>query len=108
MYPLRFQQATIRRCPDPFAATEMEDIAVCRAVESFGMLDRLIILRTAVNIDVFTSGSTPESLWGPESDDNIASESSEESADIFVPAMRNNFAVGKSVVQAIIDGELHS
>ena len=84
----------------------MEDIAVCRALERFGMLDRLIILRGAVNMDVFTSGSTPESLWGPESNDNLASDSSIESAGIFEPAMRNNFAVGKAVIQAILDGTL--
>ena len=93
-------------CPDPYAAAEMEDIAVCRALGSFGMLDWLIILRGAVNMDVFTSGSTPESLWGPESDDSIASDSSDESADIFAPAMRNNFAVGKAVVQANLNDEL--
>lgn len=95
-------------CPDPFAATEMEDIAVCRTLESFGMLDRLIILRAAVNMDVFTSGNTPESLWGSTSEDQIASSSSMESADIFAPAMRNNYAVGKVVIQAILDGELNS
>lgn len=95
-------------CPDPFAATEMEDIAICSILDSFGMLDRLIILRGAVNMDVFTEDNTPESLWGPESNNAIASESSEESADIFVPSMRNNFAIGKTVIQAILDGELHS
>ena len=94
-------------CPDPYAAAEMEDIAICRALDSFGMLDRLIILRDAVNMDVFTLGSTPESLWGPASDDDLASDSSDESAGIFAVAMRNNFAVGKLVVQAILDDELH-
>ncbi len=39
-------------CSDPYAITEMEDVAVGQAVKCFGMLDRLIILRTGVNIEV--------------------------------------------------------
>ena len=93
-------------CPDPYAASEMEDVAICQAMDNFGMLDRLIILRDAVNMDVFTSGSTPESLWGPKSEDELASDSSDESAGVFVPGTRNNFAVGKIVIQAILDGKL--
>ena len=56
-------------CPDPYAVTEMEDLAVCQAVKRFGMLERLIILRAAVNMDVFPSGVSPEMLWGPEASD---------------------------------------
>ena len=93
-------------CPDPFAATEMEDIAVCRALKSYDMLDRLIILRTAVNMDVFTLNTTPESLWGPTADDNLASDANKESVGFFDSAMHNNFAVGKTVIQAILDGKL--
>lgn len=91
-------------CSDPFAITEMEDIAVARAVESFGMLDRLIILRVAVNMDVFPTGMTPEMLWG--SDDHVASEDSLESVDIFETAMRNCFEAGKVLIDAIIEGKL--
>lgn len=91
-------------CSDPFAITEMEDIAVTRAVESFGMLDRLIILRVAVNMDVFPTGMTPEMLWG--SDDHVASEDSLESVDIFETAMRNCFEAGKVLIDAIIEGKL--
>ena len=29
-----------------------------------GMLDRYIIIRDSVNLDVFICGETPESLWG--------------------------------------------
>lgn len=61
-------------CSDPYAMTEMEDIAVARAVKSHGMLERLIILRVAVNMDVFPAGVTPEMLWGPDTDDHIASD----------------------------------
>ena len=70
-------------CTDPFAITEMEDIAVGQAVKSFGLLDRLIILRVGVNMDVLPRGVAPEMLWDAETDDHVASESRMESADIF-------------------------
>ncbi len=92
------------QCQDPFAITEMEDIAVARTVENFGMTDRLIILRTAVNMDAFPTGMTPEMLWG--TDDHVASENSLESVDIFETAMRNCFAAGKVLIDAILKGTL--
>ena len=91
-------------CQDPYAVTEMEDIAVARAAESFGLADRLIILRTAVNMDVFPTGMTPEMLW--RSDDYIASEASLESVDIFETAMHNCFEAGKVLIDAILEGAL--
>ena len=91
-------------CSDPYAVTEMEDIAVGQAVKRFGMLDRLIILRVGVNMDVFPCGVTPEMLWGSASDDSLASESSMESVDIFETAMRNCFSVGKVLIDAVLDG----
>ena len=39
--------------PDPYVTTEMEDLAVAQAVKRAGMLDRLITLRSSVNMDVF-------------------------------------------------------
>ena len=93
-------------CSDPYAVTEMEDVAVGLAVKSFGMLDRLIILRTGVNMDVFPDGVTPEILWGAESDDHLASEDSMESVDIFETAMQNCFAAGKVLIEAMRDGTL--
>ena len=91
-------------CPDPYAVTDMEDIAVCETVESCGMLDRLIVLRDSVNMDLFAPGMTPEKLWN--TDDELASDDSEESFDIFATAMKNNYEVGKVVIDAILDGEL--
>ena len=91
-------------CKDPYAITEMEDIAVAQAVEGFGLSDRLIILRTAVNMDVFPAGVTPEMLW--KSDDYIATEDSMESVDIFETAMRNCFVTGKVLIDAILEGTL--
>ena len=93
-------------CPDPYAATDMEDIAVSLAVDRAGMLDRLIILRDSVNMDVFPPGVTPEHLWGPKDDDELASEDSEESFDIFATAMENNFKAGRIIIEAIMHEEL--
>ena len=93
-------------CPDPYAITDMEDIAVCEAAESFGMLDRLIILRDSVNMDVFAIGMTPEKLWGGKVGDDLASDDSEESFDIFATSMKNNFEAGKIVIEAILNNEL--
>ncbi|MBQ9064913.1 MAG: hypothetical protein IJ123_05660 [Blautia sp.] len=72
-----------------------------------GLLKHFLIIRDSVNMDVFMQGATPESLWGPESgEETIASEDSVEAADIFETAMRNNFDVGKVVIDAAIDGKL--
>ena len=54
------------------------------------------------------NGASPESLWDPNFVDSLASESSVESADIFVTAMKNNFTVGHVVVDAILTGELYA
>lgn len=93
-------------CSDPYAVTEMEDVAVAQAVKSFGLLDRLIILRVGVNMDVFPSGVSPEMLWGAASDDHLASEESMESVDIFETAMQNCFSAGKVLIDAVLDGTL--
>ena len=93
-------------CEDPYAMTEMEDIAVAQAVKRCGMQDRLIILRVAVNMDVFPSDTTPEMLWAPVTDDHVASSGRLESGDIFETGMKNCFAAGKVLVDAIRDGSL--
>ncbi|MBR6028823.1 MAG: hypothetical protein IKP40_06995 [Clostridia bacterium] len=95
------------QCPDPYAVTEMEDIAVARAAERMGLLDRLIIIRDSVNMDVFMLGTTPESLWDPENQvmDSIASEDSVEAEDIFATAMKNNFEVGRVIIDQILQGQ---
>ena len=92
-------------CSNPFAVTEMEDIAVGQAVKRAGMLDRLIILRVSVNMDVFPAGVTPEMLWGPATDDHIASEDSMESVDIFETAMQNCFTACRVLIDAIVEGD---
>ena len=93
-------------CPDPYAAAEMEDIAVCLAAKRMGMLDRVIILRGSVNMDVFMLGATPESLWSlSETAESPASEKNTETADIFPTAMENTFAVGRVIIDAILNDE---
>ena len=82
----------------------MEDVAVGLAVKNSGLLDHLIILRVAVNIDVFPTDVTPEMLWSAETDDHIASEGSMESVDIFETAMKNCFDAGKVLIDAILEG----
>ncbi len=94
------------KCTDPYASTEMEDLAIVCAADRFGMLDRTLALRVAVNIDEFYDGATPESLWGQNTDFiNEVSENNEETLDIFAPAMENLFDVGKTVIDSILSGD---
>ena len=92
-------------CPDPYALTEMEDNGIAVALKRRGMLDRLIIIRDSVNTDVFMNGATPDSLWDPNFDHSLASESNIEAADIFATAMKNNFEVGKVILDKILNGD---
>lgn len=93
-------------CPDPYATAEMEDLALAVVADRMGMLDRLLILRVSVALDTFVNGTTPESLWGAIESLDIASDESDESSDIFVTAMENNFRVGRVLIDAILDGTL--
>ena len=99
------RMAEVYQCPDPYAITEMEEVAVARAVERMGMLDRLIIIRDSVNMDMFMLGATPESLWGDDEATTLVGEESIEAADIFVTAMKNNFNVGRIIIDRILAGQ---
>lgn len=93
-------------CADPYALTEMEDVAIGAALSRMGMVDRYLIVRDSVNIDVFMKNTSPERLWAS---DNAVSSEDEESAervDIFAVAMENNFKVGRVIVESILNGEL--
>lgn len=92
------------QCPDPYVASEMEDVAISVALKRLGLLDRYLILRVSVNMDVFMKGATPESLWTTGSAVDLAKEEGEESADIFPVSMENNFKVGRVIIDAILDG----
>jgi purine nucleoside permease len=93
-------------CPDPYALTEMEDAAIGVALDRLGMLDRFIIIRDSVNMDVFMNGASAESLWDPNYKESLASEENVEAADIFATAMENNYKVGSVVIDAILAGSL--
>lgn len=92
-------------CPDPYVTTEMEDVAVARAAQRMGLLDRLIVIRGSVNMDVFMLGATPESLWSDAEALALADEDNVEAADIFPVSMKNNFAVGRVIIDSILSGE---
>ncbi len=92
-------------CPDPYVTTEMEDVAVARAAQWMGLLDRLIVIRGSVNMDVFMLGATPESLWSDAENMTLAVEDSVEAADIFPVSMKNNYAVGRIIIDSILSGE---
>lgn len=93
-------------CPDPYVCAEMEDIAIGIVLRRLGMLDRYMIIRGSVNMDVFMKGSTPESLWLEGSTAELESEDSQEAADFFPIAMENNFKVGKVIIDAILRGQI--
>ena len=42
----------------------MEDVAVAQVFNNYKLIDKLLIMRFAVNTDVFMAGQTPETLWG--------------------------------------------
>ncbi len=94
-------------CPDKYAITEMEEIALMNAAECFGMRDRVISLRVAVNMDVFLKGESPERLWlDDETYASMVTQENSETLDIFEPGMKNLFDVGKTVIDAVLAGEL--
>lgn len=93
-------------CPDPYRATEMEDVALAVVADRMGLLDRLLIVRVSADLDIFMNGATPEALWGEGGSLDLASEESVESADIFETAMENVFRVGSVLVDAMCAGAL--
>ena len=99
------KMAEVYQCPDPYAATEMEDVAVALAVKRMGMLDRLIIIRDSVNMDVFMLGATPESLWEGAAAPILSTKDNVEAADVFATAMKNNFSVGRIIMDQILAGQ---
>lgn len=95
------------KCPDDYAVTEMEEIAIINAAECFGLKDRVVSLRVVVNMDTFLKGESPESLWLDDSDfSSSATEEKGETLDIFEPGMHNLFDAGSIVIDAILAGEL--
>ncbi len=85
-------------CDDPFATTEMEDSAIAAAAQRAGLLDRLIILRGSINMDVLMPGETPERIWGEGSE---TKEDNNGRGEIFDTAMKNIFTAGKAIIDEL-------
>lgn len=99
--------AAAHGCEDPYAVTEMEEIAIANAAECAGLLDRVISIRVVVNTDTFFDGESPEGLWGTkEAYDKKIKEGSSETLDVFEPAMHNLFDVASPVIDAAVSGGL--
>ena len=87
----------------PYTVCEMEETAIANAAECFGMTDRIVSIRTVVNMDLFLNGETPESTWGVyDSFGEMVSEENEETLDIFEPAMHNLFDTGKIIIDELL------
>ena len=94
-------------CPDPFAVTEMEEIAIANAASCYDMLDRVISLRVIVNSDLFMDAEIPESLWLEDTNINEKfARNNSETFDIFETAMHNLFDTASIVIDAVLDGEI--
>lgn len=76
----------------------MEEFGVGTILKRLNMLDRFIIFRNSVNMDVFMAGQIPESLWNPDYHEPLASENNFETADIFAATRKNNFAIGSVII----------
>lgn len=50
------------KCKHEFYATDMEDMAVAQVLNIHNLLDKLLVLRFAVNTDVFMHGQSPASI----------------------------------------------
>ena len=96
-------------CPDPYAVSDMEEIAVMNSAACFGLNDRVVSLRVIVNLDTFLKGESPESLWlGTQGYDDHVTQENSETLDIFSPGMENLFDAGKIVIDAALAGELQA
>ena len=95
------------QCPDRYAVSEMEEIAVMNTAACFDLQDRVISLRVIVNLDTFLKGESPEQLWLDHSDyASQVTEENSETLDIFEPAMGNLFDAGQIVIDALLAGEI--
>ncbi|MCF0142051.1 MAG: hypothetical protein HUJ75_01605 [Parasporobacterium sp.] len=90
-------------CPDPYRITEMEEAAVCDVLDRFGMLDRYIGLRAAVNLDDFMNGATPESVWTVSFMEALEETEGEGLGNIFELAMDNLFRAGSLIIDYLLE-----
>jgi purine nucleoside permease len=91
--------------PDPFYLTEMEDVALGVVATRFGLGDKYLIIRDSVNMAVPPVGFTVLDVWKElleGTEESQLSDGNIESADIFATAMKNNFLVGKVIIDDLI------
>lgn len=94
-------------CPDPYASTEMEDVALVCVANKYGMKDRTIILRGIVNIDTFLGEDNALTLWsGKDTGILYNTDYNSESIDIFNPCMKSVADVGIKIIDGILDGSV--
>jgi purine nucleoside permease len=86
----------------PVLITEMEDSALATVVTRYyGNLDKFIVIRDSVDIDVPPDGVAVTELWG------VSSASGEDfDWGNFAASRLNNFNVGKVIIDAILAGTL--
>lgn len=89
-------------CAEPFTVSEMEDVAIARTLERMGMLDRLIILRDCVNMDVFPKGMTPEKMWGSGKAENPEMEMKYIDEILFPMARQSSFNVACAIIEGLL------
>lgn len=99
------QMCSYYKCEDPYAVTDMEDTAVSHVLKKFGMLDRLLIIRVSVNMDVFTDGRTPENDW-TSGDFLVSADGFDGFDDLFPVAMKNEFRVVNKILEKLLNGAL--
>ena len=91
-------------CRDPYAALAPEDAAIGQVLRRMDLLDRFIILRTGIDTDLFINGETPETLMEDEGSEDAAGKLPG-AADIYETAMKNNFEVGRVLIDSFLSGE---
>ena len=91
------------QCPDKYAVSDMEELALMNTAACFGLQDRVVSIRVVVNLDTFLKGESPELLWNKDQDyDKKLSEDNSETLDIFRPGMENLFDVGRILIDAAL------
>ena len=89
-------------CGDPYAALAPEDAAIGQVLKRMDLLDRMIILRTGIDTDLYAKGETTKEEG---SEDAASAKSLKGAADIYETAMKNGFEAGKILIDAFVSGE---
>lgn len=87
--------STVYACLDSYAAMDPEDAAIGQVLKRADLLDRFVDLRTAIDTDLYAKGENAEEV--PEEKELPGT------ADIYETAMRNNFYVGRVLIDAFLN-----